>query len=34
VQYLILVGTIYAHVLCRAVVRDFIIKVMGVNVID
>ena len=34
VQYLILVGTIYAHVLCRAVVRDFRIKVMGVNVID
>ena len=26
VQYLILVGTIYAHVLCRAVVRDFIIE--------
>ena len=34
VQYLILVGTIHTHILRRAVVRDFRIKVMGVNVID
>ena len=34
VQYLVFVGTVHAHILRRAVVRDFIIKVMGVNVID
>jgi len=34
VQYLVLGRTVNAHILRRAVVRDFIIKVMGVNVID
>ncbi|MDU2330121.1 MAG: hypothetical protein E7D78_09300 [Prevotella bivia] len=34
VQYLVLGRTVNAHILRRAVVRDFRIKVMGVNVID
>ena len=34
VQYLVLGGAVNAHILRRSVVRNLIIKVMGVNVID